>query len=521
MKTFVKENKTKAFLFLIIVAQIMLVCFTFSKKEAYFIDEVLSFSLANREGTGYYHLPVHVWVDNEWYLQNMTAQEGSTFDFSIAYQNQVQDVSPPLFYMLLHGVCSLFPGKLSPWMGLGLNLFFYVGAVILMYLLGKKVFQDEKVGLLMAGLFGITYGAVNTVIFLRMYMMATFMLLFHLCVYIYYFESEKIPTRGYVLFMVSAVLGCLTQYYFLIGAVFLGMWYVFKFLYEKRYTELKKYLVSAGVSGGIAILIFPAMIRHILRSGRGAASFESLSQGNNFLSHLKVTFWILNDQMFGELLEVMMILILIGIVVLLCKKDRKVIFEKRYWIPMLAAGAGYFLVVTKVAPYQTDRYIMPTFPLAYFLIVGAAFAILCHFLDKKKVLCICLLLFAGISVGKLSTSSFHYLYEGYQENNVAQDYTDEYCVVISDDHGYWYYDIQALTQYKSFFWLRDTENTAFMDEIMEKIEPEGKFVLYGRNTWSQEEINDYVNKNFGSGWNCRQLEEYKNERFFIYHCTKE
>ena len=521
MKTFVKENITKVFLFLIIAAQLMLVCFTFSKKEGYFIDEVLSFSLANREGTGYFHLPEHMWVDNEWYLQNMTAQEGSAFDFSIAYKNQVQDVSPPLFYMLLHGVCSLFPGQLSPWMGLGLNLFFYVGTVILMYYLGKEIFQDENIGLLIAGLFGITYGVINTVIFLRMYMMATFMLLFHLSVYIHYFEKEKIPLKGYILFIVSAVLGSLTQYYFLVGAVFLGIWYVVRFLFEKRYAELKKYLVSACVSAGTAVLIFPAMLRHILKSGRGAASFESLSHGENYFAHLKEMFRILNEEMFAGILVPMMVILLLGMAVLLWKKDGRAIFEKRYWIPVLTACAGYFLVVTKVAPYQTDRYIMPTFPLAYFLIVGAALAIFSHFLEKKKLICICLLIFASISIRQLSTSSFHYLYEGYQKYNVAQDYTDEYCVVISDDHGNWYYDIQALTQYRAFYWLRDTENTALMDEIIEKIEPEGKFVLYGRNTWTQGEIIEYIKTHFGENWSCDLIESCGNERFLIYHCRME
>lgn len=520
MKTFVKENKTKVFFFLIIVAQIMLVCFTFSKKEGYFIDEVLSFSLANREGTGYYHLPVHVWVDNEWYLQNMTAQEGSTFDFSIAYKNQVMDVSPPLFYMLLHGVCSLFPGQLSPWMGLALNLFFYVGAVILMYYLGKKVFQDERIGLLIAGLFGITYGAINTVIFLRMYMMATFMLLFHLSVYIHYFEKEKIPSKGYILFIVSAVLGSLTQYYFLVGAVFLGIWYVVRFLFEKRYVELKKYLLSACISAEIAILIFPAMLRHILKSGRGAASFESLSHGDDYFVHLKEMFRIINHEMFAGLLVPMMVILLLGMAVLLWKKDDKVFFEKRYWIPVLAACAGYFLVVTKVAPYQTDRYIMPTFPLAYFLVVGSATAILSHFLEKKKVLIICLILFAGISMKQLSTSSFHYLYENYQESNVAQDYTDEYCVVISEDHGYWYYDVQALTQYRGFYWLRDTEDQDLVENAFEVVVPEGEFVLYARNTWTPEQIVDYVHKNFGNEWSCQNLQK-NSERYFIYHCQKE
>ena len=163
---------------------------------------------------------------------------------------------------------------------------------------------------------------------------------------------------------------------------------------------------------------------------------------------------------------------------------------------------------------------MPTFPLAYFLVVGSATAILSHFLEKKKVLIICLILFAGISMKQLSTSSFHYLYENYQESNVAQDYTDEYCVVISEDHGYWYYDVQALTQYRGFYWLRDTEDQDLVENAFEVVVPEGEFVLYARNTWTPEQIVDYVHKNFGNEWSCQNLQK-NSERYFIYHCQKE
>lgn len=520
MKRFVKENKNLLLLFWVIIFQILIVFTFFSKKEGYFIDEVLSFSLSNREGTGYYDPPVHMWLNKEWYLQNMTAQEGSTFDFRIAYHNQEQDVSPPLYYMMLHGVCSLFPGKLSPWMGLGLNLFFYVGSIILLYFLGKKIFHNEKVGLLIAFLFGITYGAVNMVMFLRMYMMATFMLLFHVSVYIHYFEKEHIPVKGYLLFIVSAVLGSLTQYYFLVGAVFLGVWYSLKFLYEKRYVELVKYYFSAGASAIIAIQLFPAMIRHILRSGRGAASFESLSSGDNYVLQFKEMFRILNYEMFGKTLLVLAGALVVGIFVLILKKKDLPSWEKRYRIPIAVACVGYFMVVTKVAPYQTDRYIMPVFPLAYFLVVGAFYAILRCFFKERRSLLVCVLIFGGLAVAQLVTQPFDYLYEGYQKRNVAEEYTNEYCMVISDDTGYWHYDLQALTQYQSFYWLKDIENQELVENIAEKIEPENSFVLYSRNTWDQEEIYEYINENFGGDWIFELQENCNNARFLIYHCRR-
>ena len=520
VKKYLKANKTILVLFLIIIVQVSIVLSFAAKKEGYFIDEVLTFSLANREVTGYFDTPAHAWTDTDWYLRNMTAQEWATFNFDIAYQNQVQDVSPPLFYMLIHGVCSIFPGQLSHWMGIGLNLFFYIGCIILLYFLGKKIFKDKNAGLMIAFLFGITYGAINSAIFIRMYMQATFMLLAHVSVYVHYLDQDNIPKRGYIFLAVTAVLGCLTQYYFLIGAVFLGMWYVIKFLYKKRYVDLVKYFAAVAISAVSAYLYFPAMLRHILKSGRGAAAIDSLTEGGSYFAHLKEMFRILNSQMFAGRLIWIAAALLVVVALVWAKKREFLKLENTSWIPVAIACLGYFFAVTKVAPYQTDRYIMPTYPLAHFLIVGVAYTLLCRVLDKKKVLAICLVVFGGMSLVQLSGANFHYLYEGYNERNVAQEYKDENCVVLSDDHGYWYYDTQALIQYNAFYWLKETDNEAYVETLKERVVPEGEFVLYVRNTWTPEELEDFWSKNFGPEWSYEEYESCNTERYIVYHCQK-
>lgn len=518
MKKYLKEHRTIVLLVVAMLLHVAIVLSFAAKKEGYFIDEVLTFSLANREVTGYFDTPANSWTDSDWYLRNMTAQEWARFRFDIPYMNQVQDVSPPLFYMLIHGVCSFFPGQLSHWMGIGLNLCFYIGSILLMYFLGKRIFKDNAAGVLIAFLFGITYGAVNSAIFIRMYMQATFMLLAHVSVYVHYLDQDNIKKRGYVLLALTAVLGCLTQYYFLIGAAFLGMWYVLKFLIKKRYLDLLKYFIAVGVSAVSAYLIFPAMLRHILKSGRGAAAFESLGENSSYFDHLKEMFRILNSQMFASRFWWILVVILV-FVGIICFKDKALLRIENYaWVPVAFAGLGYFFAVTKVAPYQTDRYIMPTYPLMYFLIVGAAYVLLCRLLDRKKSLVICLLVFGALSISQLSDAKFHYLYEGYNERNVAQEHKDENCVVLSDDHGYWYYDIQAFVQYNSFYWLRETEDTTCIEQMKERIVPAGEFVMYVRNTWTPEDLESFWKQNFGSEWSYELVESCSTERYFVYHC---
>ena len=128
------------------------------------------------------------------------------------------------------------------------------------------------------------------------------------------------------------------------------------------------------------------------------------------------------------------------------------------------------------------------------------------------------MVFGALSISQLSDAKFHYLYEGYNERNVAQEHKDENCVVLSDDHGYWYYDIQAFVQYNSFYWLRETEDTTCIEQMKERIVPAGEFVMYVRNTWTPEDLESFWKQNFGSEWSYELVESCSTERYFVYHC---
>ena len=62
------------------------------------------------------------WVPGQAYMDYVTASANSTFNYASVYYNQRGDVHPPLYYMLLHTICSVFQGRFSKWFGLGLNI---------------------------------------------------------------------------------------------------------------------------------------------------------------------------------------------------------------------------------------------------------------------------------------------------------------------------------------------------------------------------------------------------------------
>lgn len=144
----------------ILVFLAMLVCFCgwwAVRKEGFFADELYSYGLSNSD-----YAPFLSWYYNgeraysgtsaehiysrEDFMSYVAVQEGQRFDYASVYYNQTQDVHPPVFYFLLHTVCSLFPGSFTKWTGLGLNFALFGGTIAALYALGMEILKGRTVG---------------------------------------------------------------------------------------------------------------------------------------------------------------------------------------------------------------------------------------------------------------------------------------------------------------------------------------------------------------------------------------
>ena len=123
------KKKRAVALFVIVL---ICLCGWWAVRKEGLLDEIYSYGLANSsyapflswlhggEQVANGKLPEAVFTQSE--FLNYVAPQGSTrFDYASVYYNQTQDVHPPLFYFLLHTVCSLFPGSFTKWTGLGMN----------------------------------------------------------------------------------------------------------------------------------------------------------------------------------------------------------------------------------------------------------------------------------------------------------------------------------------------------------------------------------------------------------------
>lgn len=493
-----RKNKSIIYIMVIIcIIQIAASLFVGSKKNYLFFDEVFSYKAANSTNEQDTEFLENTWMDESWFSNFMSADTEHRFEYSIPYQNQVSDVHPPLFYLFLHTTCSMIPEGFSYWSGLSINILFFVGCTITLYFLGQQVFGNKICGLLAAFLYAISYGGLNTMVYIRMYMLLTFMTLLHTRVYLRFFESEKITWKAYVGLALTLIGGVLTQYYFVFIAFFFGIWYTIKFFLEKKYQILGKYLATIMISAATSLLIWPAMITHLFGGGRGEEARGNLLSLDGYFSNLKEMFRIINNDMFTKMLPIILVGILALILINKKKKNKLEAGNAPKAFAVLFVCLGYFLIVTKVTPYMVDRYLMPIYPLIYLLVIGAVYMLAENIMPSKLAIILCILGFGGLSVIHTIHSGIPYTYAKHANNlerhAITEKYHDHYALYISDNKGAHYYDaVQMLKEYKGYYYVYDLSAVEQTQKDMEILSGEKQLLVYIKNKRTFDEAKDFV-----------------------------
>lgn len=122
---------------------------------------------ANRKEKPY----LNNWHEASYYKDYLTISKSESFDTVGVIKSIKKDAHPPIFYILLELTISMFfPGRFTKWGGITLNLFFFILTLITLYMLSKRLLRSRLWGMVITFVYGISIGAVSTVVFIRMYM---------------------------------------------------------------------------------------------------------------------------------------------------------------------------------------------------------------------------------------------------------------------------------------------------------------------------------------------------------------
>lgn len=358
--------------------------------------------------------PEPVWIDRQQFIDYITVDEKDAFQYLSVYFNVKDDNHPPLHFMLLHTVSSVFKGQLTPLMGCGINLVCVLGIMVLLMRLGRQLMRLEGqlmgpeeqgmgpegqptqlaepescgrwAGLLAAGLYGLSAGALSTTLLIRMYAMVTFFCVALLAVHVRKLYHETLGGSGFAagnkLLILVTVLGFWTQYFFLFYCLFLAAVTAVLLWREGRKKELWHYVRAMVTAAVIGVAVFPFSIADVFSSGRGVEALENLSSGlagygERLAAFAEILIKRLGVGCVAVLCAALVCCALRGVYGVFVRKSRnrgngKGAVKCGGIVCLLVLPVlGYFLLAARMSPYLVDRYIMPVFPFVILLLVTA------------------------------------------------------------------------------------------------------------------------------------------------------
>ena len=428
------------------------------------------------------------WKYKDEALEYLSIQKEDIFNYFSVYQNQARDVHPPFFYYLVHLTSTLFYNNFTKYIIFSINLVFFIGVLLIIKKIVESLNHKELVIPTMI-LYGASIGCIRTVMFQRMYMMVTFFSILYLYFIIKFIKNDfKIKDKFW--FILTIILGFLTQYYFCIYIVLIFIILSIYLLLNKKYKKWFDFLKLHVISALIGIVIYPFCIEDIFFSYRGIGSSEAKTK--TFLESLQYYGNQLID-LFG--LQNIIYLLIIGLIIAVIHKiNKKEILKNKLNIIVIFLPIILFIMtISKIAPFlgenYTSRYMMLLFP-----VISIAILYILTFLfdNKKTIFIVGLSISLLLSINGLYNNTPVYLYKDYEKAmELAKDNSDKYFVYVFDNYFTHLSSLPEFNTYKASLILN--KNIHDFEILNNKeLNESNEFILCIKNWLNKDEILNLV-----------------------------
>jgi len=237
------KNRKREILIIAIVLIFQTIIFAIAgvNKEYIHMDEAYSLGLSNydkveiQDSEDFYNQ----WHNGEYYEDYLAVQDKDVGEYKQVYENQKNDVHPPIYYLLLRIAMGFSLNNYSKWPGIILNMIIYVFITIFMYfilqkLLNGKQYSKEK-AIILAFISSITMASLTNAIYIRMYALSALNILITTYLHMKLLDSEKINIKLLIVIGVSALIGSLTHYYYLFYLAMLYITFAVKYIKNKKH----------------------------------------------------------------------------------------------------------------------------------------------------------------------------------------------------------------------------------------------------------------------------------------------
>ena len=517
------DNKSTNKIALIIIILQLIVVFSFAfQKQGFKNGEISSFILANsytEGGSSFSNDLYDKWIESEYFSKLITVSEGARFSYSSVFINQSNDVHPPIYYVILHTICSLFPENFSKWYGLSINIFFFILCNLFIFLISKKLFLNHSLNLLPSIIWGFSAGAISTAIFIRMYMMLTSLILIFVYFHFVLIEKEESNKTLFCIYIIT-LLGFMTHYYFLIFTLIWAFHYFPFWIIQKNWNMLINYIETLFAALLIGFFIFPSSFNHILLGYRGEEAIENIVNISNFSERFNIMFSILSTQQFYGLLSRLIIILTCLFLVRIVRPfiirlldlfkgsnnlhalNKPILpfhliddfyVENIRILSLTISVVATFIVITLTSPYPSSRYIFFIYPFVSVLAVFCIYQICKIYIKNNKIIILgILLLFTIITTFSYKNNQVEHLYVGYDEIiSNTQNYKNYNCIYVTNNLWKAKSNIFELLEFKRTYFLKNN-NISNISELLKDINNDKGIILYIEKIQNQE----FVLKNF-------------------------
>lgn len=285
----------------------------FVQKNTFHSDEAWSFGLANSYYEPYIqynddtteYKNINSWINGDIFTKYLTVQKGERFSFGSVYYNQTCDLHPPLYFFILNILCSFFPDQYIFALGFLINMIAFVFMSVYIYRLLLLMTKSRFIGLTGTLFSTFTLAMLCMTMFVRMYMLvATFAIIFTFYVArLYYMEEKQKKLSSYIVVGITALLGALTDNFFLpyafgICAVMFLYWLV-----KKDFKVLLKFSSSMISAIALSFVIYPQTIYKALGINTSTSGAEHVTTPNPRIKSIYYQFKLslshINKELFG------------------------------------------------------------------------------------------------------------------------------------------------------------------------------------------------------------------------------
>lgn len=387
------KDKYKELIIVLIILIIQTIVFAIAgiNKSYIHMDEAYSLGLASynkieiQENENFYN----TWHNKEYYEDYLTVNENERNNFLQVYENQKNDVHPPLYYLLLRLAMGFHIGSYSKWPGIVLNIVIYLFITIFMYLIIKKLLiKDDKCikkSAILALLSSITLSSINNAIYIRMYALSTLNVVITTYLHLRLLDKNKSNVKLLFAIGIFALAGSLTHYYYLFYLLAIAIMVITKFIKEKEYKKLIQYVSTMLIAGSISLIIFPYSIQHIFFGYRGQGAISNLLNISKFITNIVLYILVINVYAFNNILFILLIIIIIIIIYKKFKKIKLVETKNKYIKYIIFPTVCYFILVAISSPWIELRYMMPICNLVFMLVLYCIIVLLKNITTEKIV----------------------------------------------------------------------------------------------------------------------------------------